>query len=152
MSEVVELRANVPAMTSEAIAKTRALEAEAMRMPQVEIHTQHLIHAGMYQRTIMIPAGVMLTGALVKIATSLVVSGDCMMFVGDQTLRLTGYHVVPASPGRKQAFVAVADTWLTMSFASQAQTVEQAEQEFTDELDLLVSRRSDLNQVTITGE
>ena len=40
---------------------------------------------------------------------------------------LCGYHVIPASAGRKQVFVAHADTDLTMLFPSHAATVEDAE-------------------------
>lgn len=152
MGDVVKLRPSLPAMANEAIAKVRDLEAQASQQPQVDIETLHLIHAGMYQRTIKIPAGAMITGALVKVSTSLVVSGDCFVYIGDETIRLTGYHILPASAGRKQAFVAVADTYLTMSFATDATSVEQAEAQFTDELHLLASRRSDLNMHMITGE
>lgn len=152
MGEVVELKARLPAMTQGDIDKVRALESHALKQPQVEIETMHLIHAGMYQRTIKIPAGVMITGVLIKTATSLIVSGNCHVFIGDEVLHLSGYHILPASAGRKQAFVALSDTYLTMSFATQATSVEQAEQEFTDEVELLMSRRSDLNMAMITGE
>lgn len=152
MGDLVTERTALPAMANEAIGKVRALEAQAIKQPQVDIETMHLIHAGMYQRTIKIPAGVMLTGALIKVSTSLIVSGDCFVFIGDETIRLTGYHILPASAGRKQAFVAVSDTFLTMSFATDATSVEQAEKQFTDEVHLLASRRSDLNMTMITGE
>lgn len=152
MDDLVAERASLPAMDADAIDKVRALEVQAMAQQQVEIETMHLIHAGLYQRTIKIPAGVMLTGALVKIATTLIVSGDCIVYIGGETIRLTGYHTLPASAGRKQAFVAVTDTFLTMSFATDATSVEQAEEQFTDEVHLLASRRSDLNMTMITGE
>ena len=152
MSQLNTINDCVPAMTDGAIDKVRTLESHAMAMPQVDIHTSHVIHAGMYHRTIMIPAGVMLTGALVKIPTTVTICGNCVVYVGDSTMHVSGYRVLPASAGRKQAFVAVADTWITMSFATQAKTIEQAESEFTDELELLMSRRGDLNEITITGE
>lgn len=152
MGEVVELKARLPAMSKAAVDKARALEGEMVKLPQADIQTLHLLHAGLYQRTIKIPAGVSLTGALIKRSTSLVVSGHCLVYIGDECLRLHGYHIVPASAHRKQAFVAVSDTYLTMSFATQATTVEQAEEEFTDEVEMLMSRRSDLNTIMITGE
>ncbi len=75
------------------------------------------------------------------------------MNVGDKPMRLTGHCVIPASAHRKQAFTAHEDTYLTMSFATGAATVEEAEDEFTDEAALLLSRRPDSpNEVTITGE
>lgn len=132
----------IAAMSDGAIGQVRRLEDALLDGPQIDIPTEHVLHAGMYGRTVRIPAGVVLTGALIKIATLLIVNGDVSVFTGGETLRLTGYHVIPASAGRKQAFIAHADTTLTMLFPSQAATVEQAEAEFTDEADLLLSRHS----------
>jgi hypothetical protein len=68
-------------------------------------------------------------------------------------VHVQGYAVLPASAGRKQAFVAQADTRLTMVFPTSAKTVEQAEREFTDEIYLLGSRHgAAANHVVITGE
>lgn len=132
----------IAAMSEAAVDQVRRLEEALLDSPQFEIPTEHVLHAGMYSRTVRIPAGVVITGALIKIATLLIVNGDVSVFTGGETLRLTGYHVIPASAGRKQAFIAHADTTLTMLFPSQAATVEQAEAEFTDEADLLLSRQS----------
>ncbi|MGL4680420.1 MAG: hypothetical protein ACRCWC_13690, partial [Plesiomonas shigelloides] len=137
MSDLILAQNCIPAMSDESVAKVRALESEAMQQPQVQIETIHTLHAGTYARTIMIPAGVMITGALIKIPTTLIVSGECMVFIGGDTIKLVGYNVLPASANRKQAFLAVTDTWLTMMFKTAATTVEDAEHEFTDECDLL---------------
>lgn len=142
-----------PAMDREHVAMVRNAEAILREMEQVHIETQHTIHAGMYARTILIPAGVLLTGALIKRATLLVLSGHATVYVGGRELTFSGYNVLPASAGRKQIFYAHKDTHLTMVFPTQAATVEQAETEFTDETGLLMSRHSaghDL--VQITGE
>lgn len=140
-------------MAPEAIDKVRRLEANLKEMPQVAIRTEHLIHGGMYARTIRIPAGAVLTGALIKLATVLIVSGECTVFTGGDTLELRGYHVIPASAGRKQVFLAHVDTDLTMLFPSGAASVEQAEAEFTDEAHLLLSCQiADQDSITITGE
>lgn len=153
MTGLVADESRILAMTPQAIDKVRELEAITRDLPQVEIATAHTIHGGMYARTIRIPAGAVLTGALIKRATMLVVSGDVSIFTGGDTIELHGYHVVPASAGRKQVFYAHADTDLTMLFPSSATTVEEAEAEFTDEGHLLMSRqRADLDSVTITGE
>jgi len=102
---------------------------------------EHSLHAGLYARTARIPAGVVVTGAEIKLATVLVLSGDATVYTGDGEIRLTGYHVIEASAGRKSAFLAHADTALTMLFASQARSVDEAEREFTNEFDALASRR-----------
>ena len=150
MSELA-VRPGIPAMSDAAIEKVRRLEKRILAAPQVPMETSHVFHAGLYARTICIPCGVMITGALIKIATLLIVQGDAIVYLDGESVRLEGYNVLPASAGRKQAFVALAETHLTMIFATDARTVEQAERAFTDEADRLGSRR-DSNHITITGE
>ncbi|MNJ15212.1 hypothetical protein D3C77_94540 [compost metagenome] len=142
----------LPTMNSDEVAKVRALESHLAQMPQVPITTQHHFHAGVYARTIRIPAGVMLTGALIRIPTLLILSGHATVFIGGEACELAGYHVLPGQAGRKQAFLAHTDTDLTMTFATQAKTVEQAEEEFTAETNLLLSRRQATNSICISGE
>lgn len=141
----------LPAMAPDAVDKVRELENQLLQAPQVDIETRHVLHGGMYARTIRIPAGVMLTGALIKLPTVLVLSGRATVYIGDGTIELEGHHVIPASAGRKQAFLAHADTDLTMLFPTRATTIEEAEAEFTDEADRLMSRFCG-NDICITGE
>lgn len=144
----------IPAMSEGALAKVRQVEAQIMAMPQVPIFTEHVLHAGLYSRTIMIPAGTVLTGALIKIPTLIVVHGDTAVYIGeDAPLLLSGYNVLPARSGRKQVFAAHSDTWLTMVFPCSASDVGEAEHQFTDEFELLGSHRDPaLNRTIITGE
>jgi hypothetical protein len=153
MNELVSTEQRIPAMAPQAIERVRALESAIAARPQFMVETDHVLHGGIYSRTVLVPAGAVIAGALIKIATTLIVSGDCTVFVGDDAVRLTGYRVLAASAGRKQAFVAHADTYLTMVFQTNAATVEQAEAEFTDEADKLISRTDfGVNTFTITGE
>ncbi|MFU2088159.1 hypothetical protein ACLQ84_23620 [Bordetella bronchiseptica] len=152
MNAIVAPRPHLPAMSAEAIDRVRRLEGALAELPQVEIPTAHLFHAGVYARTIRIPAGVALTGALIKVSTVLVFSGHATVFIGGEAVELHGYHVIPASAGRKQAFVAHADTDLTMLFPSEARSVAEAEAEFTDEADLLLSHQQGAETITFTGE
>lgn len=142
-----------PKMPEHAIEDVRKLETLLKEMPQSDLATDHVFHAGLYARTICLPAGHVLTGALIKRSTLLIVSGDCQAFTGENTLRLVGYHVIPASAGRKQVFLAYENTSITMIFPTQAKTVEDAENEFTDEAHLLISReQGEQDSITITGE
>jgi hypothetical protein len=142
------LHAAIPSTPDDQIEALRRLEQFSLeRVKQEPATTHHLLHAGMYHRTVMMPAGSVLTGAEIKRATTLVVHGDVETNIG----RITGHAVLPASAHRKQMFIAYSDTWLTMSFPTLAQTVEQAEEEFTDEAHLLFSRYNQ-NIVVITGE
>jgi hypothetical protein len=153
MSDLTLSENHISTMSETAIDKVRYLEKFFLSLPQVSMATHHLIHAGMYSRTIMVPAGVALTGALIKIATILIFSGDFILFAGDEAIELNGYNVLAGGPNRKQAGVAKTDTWVTMIFPTSAKTVEEAEKEFTDEFDRLFSRHDDAdNSVIVMGE
>lgn len=153
MNDVTVQTHRINAMGDQAIQNVRALETMLMDLPQIPIVTNHVFHAGMYARTVMIPAGSMLTGALIKIATLLIVQGEALVYTDAGTITLCGYNVVPASAGRKQAFYAIQDTHLTMILTTSADTVEKVESEFTDETELLVTRRSVKHQPpVIKGE
>lgn len=153
MSNLVAAESRIPAMTPEAIGKVRELEAITRELPQVEIATDHVLHGGMYARTITIPAGVLLTGVFIRVPTLLVFDGNATVNAGDEPVTLVGYHVLAASAHRRQAFLAHADTRLTMVFATRAKTVAEAEDEFTDEAHLLFSRKPGaVNHINITGE
>lgn len=151
MNEVVAQKQKIPSMNMAALSTVKRLEDRLLTMPQVDIETSHVLHGGMYSRTITIPAGVVLTGAVVKIPTMLVIDGDVDVYIGMAADRLTGHNVIAASAGRKQAFYAYMDTKVTMIFPTEAKTVEQAEMEFTDDYADLMSRKG-TNQVLITGE
>ena len=143
----------IPAMTPAALDNVRAFETRLLEMPQSIIATHHVLHAGMYARTIRIPAGTVISGVEIRVATVLVFNGHASVFIGDGTVEVCGYQVIPASAGRKQAIAAHADTDLTMFFPTSASTVEEAEEQFTNEADRLASRHSDsINEVIITKE
>lgn len=150
-SALVEKR--IFTMTDMEVDKVRQLETAILKVPQVKIATSHVIHAGMYARTIMVPAGVMLTGSLMKISTLLIIQGNFILFVGGKAQELQGYNVFTGGANRKQAGIAVTDTYVTMIFPTDAKTVEAAEEQFTDETHLLFSRYEDAaNYIEITGE
>jgi len=143
----------IAAMTPAQVGEVRRLEAAVRELPQAQIDTYHVIHAGLYARTIRIPAGVVLTGAEITRATLLIFSGHAVVTMGDSVRELDGYHVLPAEAGRKQAFLALADTDLTMLFATDARDIATAEGQFTTEPERLMSRAPDaINIVTITGD
>ena len=109
---------------------------------QTEITTQHTLHAGMYARTMKLPAGNVLVGALVQVETIVIFDGDADVFVGDSTIRLTGHHVIAASAFRKQIYTAHTDCHITAIHATTAKTVAEAEAEATEEHHRLASRRA----------
>jgi hypothetical protein len=152
MNDIITATPSLPTMNGRDIEKVQGLESHLLGIEQVAIQTHHHFHAGLYSRTIRIPAGVMITGALIKIPTLLIVSGHVSVFIGGKSIELVGYHVVPGQAGRKQVFLAHADTDLTMTFATLAKTVEEAESEFTDQPTALMSRQQSNDLITTTGE
>lgn len=131
----------VPAMTPGQINRVEQMEEALKSVPEANVETQHMFHAGVYVRTVNMKRFTMFTGALMRIPTVLIISGDVSMYIGDGVVRKTGYHVLMGETGRKQAFFCHEDTSITMVFASNAKTVEEAEEQFTDEWCKLVSRR-----------
>lgn len=143
----------LPAMTEAAIEGVRRLAALDSERPQVDLDTQHVLHGGMYLRTVRLPPWTRMTGALIKIATTVIVQGDAAVWLGEESRFLLGYNVIPASARRKQAFFAFTETFITMVFPTDAKTIEEAERKFTEEASDLASRRADAkNVIVITGE
>ena len=152
MNALATIGNTLPATSPLAMEKLRQAEDVLLTLPQAEIPTEHVIHGGMYARTIRLVKDTVITGALIKVPTMLVVNGHAMVFVGDGWTEVDGYNVIPASAGRKQLFVALGPVEITMIFPTQARTVEEAEREFTDDHERLMSRRQDANTVNVTGE
>jgi hypothetical protein len=86
---------------------------------------------------------------LIKSPTTLLVNGKCAIFAGDKWHTLEGYNVIAASAGRKQMYVTLEPTEITMLFPTNAKTVEEAESQFTDEAAGLLSRRQEGNDLTV---
>jgi len=142
----------ITAKSKKAIHDVERLEAAVMDCEQVDIKTIHTIHAGTYLRTITMPAGCLVTGAIIKLDTTLIVSGDVILYVDGEPVHVSGYHILPAHKGRKQAVLANTESNLTMVFPTQATTVDEAEREMTDEFEKLGNRKQpDCNIIQITG-
>jgi hypothetical protein len=131
--------------------RVREMFSEGQLVP-VEVKTNHLLGAGMYARTVHLPAMGFFTNVTIKVPTLMVVSGYCYMLAGKEWAKLTGYNVFPASAGRKQICITKEPTDVTMIFPTDARTVEEAEAEFTDEAgDLLSREQPESNHVLIAG-
>lgn len=121
--------------------EVRRLEAELLALPQVDLATENLVHGGMCARTILIPAGTALTGALTNMDNVCVMFGDIEVTTDEGVKRLTGYHVLPAKAGAKRAGFAHSDTWWTTIWPTGLADIEAIEDEATSESDRLQTRR-----------
>lgn len=143
----------IRAMSAETIAIATVIERELRQCnQQIGLKTQHVLHAGLYCRTVMLPEGTQMVGVLIKIPTMVIVSGDAFVRLEDGWHHLLGYNVLTASAIRKQHFFANEDTHISMFFPSLARTVDEAEREFTDEFANLLSRRINAGDETIITE
>lgn len=143
----------LPPITAEMLERVKAAEGRIMQEEQISVQTEHILHGGMYSRTVRLAPRVVIVGTLLKVPTIVIVNGGTLMLAGDKWYELDGYNIMPASSGRKQIFVTKVATEITMIFATKAKTVEEAEAEFTSECANLLSRRQDGNDlVVITGE
>lgn len=116
------------------------LEREVARLPQVDLMTEHVLSGGVYARTIYIPAGTVLTGAVHKKDHVNVVIGDITAWTEEGMKRFTGHHVLKSRAGTKRAGYAHATTiWTTFSHTDQTD-IEAIEQELVEEPEKLQTR------------
>lgn len=119
----------------------RALETALLAQPQVDLLTQMFAHGGIGARTIMIPAGTALNGALTRISNICIVSGDISVTTDNGLKRLTGFNVISAEAGAKRAGYAHSDTWWTTVWRTDETESVAMENEMTEEAEMLQTRR-----------
>ena len=142
----------IPAPSPATMDSLMRLQTLMADLPEVPLPTEHLLHGGMYARTIRRGPGVVAVGSLILRATILIVSGPCTLVTGESRLDLHGYNVLPGLAGRKQLSLTHGAVEMTMIFPTSAKTVEEAENEIFAEADQLISRKDgSRDQVTITG-
>lgn len=156
----------IPAMSDASIAKVRRLTDLSLKhLPQIPFKTEHRLHAGIYTRTVTIPAlppgakAIAATGVLIKRPTILItccLDGEVIVYMGEgvDPVRVShGQRVFLGSAGRKQAFLSNCEYTMTMCFATDAKTVAEAEAQFTDEVDLLCPlSETERHDIIVTGE
>ena len=131
----------------------RVAESMVLKMPQIACRTWHVLHGGIYSRTVVLEAGDTIVGAEILVPTTLFISGNLKIKTGGNVIDVYGTQVLAAGKGRKQVMHAVERTTLTMSFVTSAKTIEEAEDEFTNESEKLMSRLPESNNyINITGE
>ena len=144
---------SLPPTSGHALARVHAIE-ERMRACSAkapETHVEHVLHAGMYARTIRCKGGQAFASVTIRPGTILIVNGWASITNGDYVLEIKGYKVIPASAGRKAIWLIREDTEITAIFPTEARTIAAAEAEFTTEPEKL-SELTENDLVVITGE
>ena len=124
------------------VATVRQLEGFLLSLPQVDLGTTHFVHGKVSARTILIPAGTVLTGAQTNLDNICIICGDITVTTDAGPRRLTGYHVLPANAGAKRVGAAHADTWWTTLHHTDHTDILAIEDEMTDEAYGLQTRRA----------
>lgn len=121
------------------------LQAEA-NGAGVELGTWHHFAEGLVARTILIPAGTVLTGAAHKAEHLNVCHGDIDVWTEAGMRRLTGYHVIASLPGAKRVGFAHADTyWTTVHLnPTNERDLAALEDALVEDAHMLQSRRTGL--------
>lgn len=155
MSSLSVTGSAIPSTTGEALTRVQAVEARmrglyADHAASDDTVTEHLLHGGMYARTVRVKAGQGFASVTIKPPTVLIVNGHAHIYSGEGLYEIHGYQVIPASAARKAIWLIERDTEITAIFPSNAKTVAEAEQEFTSEPEML-SPLCERDVVTITG-
>lgn len=149
----LQVAASLVPASPEALQKLDAINSKILQYEQISITTEHIFHGGMYSRTIRLKPGTVMMGSLIKKPTLLIVNGTTSVLVGDEQVELEGYNVIPGCAGRKQLFATRGPVEMTMIFATEAKTVEEAENEVFAEADKLMSRADNSRDtIIVTGE
>ena len=110
----MELTDIVPNGEVPTLDKIEAFNELLQQFHQEYLPVQHLVHGGMYARTIRVKAGMYAVGAMLNHDNISVMVGDCTCSTNDGMMRLTGFNVVPASAGVKRVGYFHSDTDWTM--------------------------------------
>jgi hypothetical protein len=136
---------NLPIAIKRALSQPRResverLERAVLQLPQVDLKTTHCLNGGLYARTIFIPAGTVLTGAVHKKDHINVLQGDISVSTDEGMKRLTGHHVLPTKAGMKRAGFAHADTYWTTICPTDETDLEEIEADLVEEAERLQTR------------
>ena len=156
MSEalIAPVTASLVPPSPDLLAKLDQAQKIILQCPQGEVVTEHLIHGGMYARTIRRGPGMLSIGSRMLRSTILIIHGNCSFVGGNgERVDLTGYNVIPGCAGRKQLSLTHGPVEMTMLFPTSAVTVEEAENEICAEADQLMSRKDNSkDKIMITGQ
>ena len=136
--DTLVIRAATALTTTAAVKK---LEHTLLGFPQVDLQTTHIIHGNMCARTIFVPRGTVLTGAITNLDNICVIYGDITVTTNCGPRRFSGFNVIPANSGLKRAGYANEDTYWTTLWPTDLTDVEAAEDEMTTESSMLQTRR-----------
>lgn len=130
-------------------AKYDTLTNELLKLPQVDLETTHVISGGLYARTIRIPAGVVLTGAIHNKDHIDIMQGDVTVTTHEGTKRLTGHHVFETKAGLGRAGFAHSETLWTTICSTELTNLQDIEDELVANPEQLQTRQAMLGNIDL---
>ena len=108
-----------------------AIEAEMLKLPQLEIPIKHYFSHGIYAREITVPADALITGVIHKYPQINILSkGTIRVSIGETIREITASHTVVSKPGIKRIAYAVTEcVWTTIVHTFKT-NIEEIEKEF----------------------
>ena len=108
-----------------------AIEAEMLKLPQIEIPVKHYFSHGMYAREITVPANALIIGLIHKYPQINILSKGTIRVLIDETIReITASYTVVSEPGIKRIAYAVTECVWTTIFHTFKTNIEEIEKEF----------------------
>ena len=101
---------------------------------QVRVPIEESLHNGVYVRTGFVPPGVIATGCLTKVPTTLIVIGKCKVSCAEGVIDVDGFACFETAAGRKTVFRTITKTVTVMIFKTDARTTEEARRAMTDDV------------------
>lgn len=138
---------NLPEAIGKALGTREAilrLEDEVLKLPQVNLGTTHVLSGGCYARSILVPAGCVLTGATHKKDHINVVQGDITVSTDGGMRRLTGQHTFATRAGMKRAGYAHSETIWTTIVHTDKTVVDEIEADIVLEPERLQTRNPEI--------
>ena len=118
-----------------------AIEAEMLKLPQIDIPVRHYFSSGLYAREITVPADALITGVIHKYPQINILSkGTIRVSIDEQIKEITAPYTVVSGSGIKRIAYAVTEVvWTTIvhTFKTDIAEIEReffaySEQEYQD--------------------
>lgn len=112
--------------------KVQRLEDIIAQAPQAECPLRHQFAPGLYAREMLVPAGVVATGAVHKTEHMTIVVGHCVLTTDEGAQEFMGYHSFVSKPGAKRAIYAIQPTMVTTLHVTEETDLDKLCEQLTE--------------------
>lgn len=116
--------------------KVMALQAEMLKLPQVQLETRHYFADGMYAREVVRPAGTLIVGKVHKKEHFYIVTkGRIRVTTDDGVKEIAAPAVLVCKPGTKRAVLALEDSVCMTVHRTMKKSLKNVERELVEDED-----------------